>query len=586
VLQGRYRILSKIASGAMGVVYKGERMQLGRPVAVKFLHPWIAAQKAFRSRFETEAKAMSRLGHPHCVSVIDFGVDGAPYLVMDYVTGRTLRDVLAPDARVPAGRALHIVRQLLAGLGHAHAQGIVHRDLKPENLILTDEEGLDDHLRILDFGLAKLRDGPAMTAGMAVGTPSYMSPEQSGATGAIDARTDLYAVGVLLFELLAGRKPFESNHIGDLILMHRETPAPALRQFAPDANVSPELEAVVLKGMAKFQDDRFQSAAEFAAALDETPEGKVRAETPRAAASASALASASAQPPAASARPVGLPAPPPTGRPPQRPPEPTIVDTRTAVMRRHGLDLKSPGLSAPAAAADAADPSAAADKAAPGSRMVLDRRHLAAGIGLVGFVILAVVLGFFRKSSGDRAAAPGAPGSAGAISGAGAGPAKAAAPGVAAPSGGPRVAEAQRLAHNGQWEPALAILAEASREEPGNADVDYMAATINLEHHRSAEGLAAAHAAIHKNPTLKSDGDLIKAVIDSLASDKSYERSQSFLRGLGGAATPFLKEAARHHGNPKVRQRAAEILDGNGGGRSVFGSSSSRSSSSGSLFKR
>src|SRR6185312_3227670 len=129
-----YRILSKIASGAMGVVYRGERVQLGRPVAVKFLHPWIAAQKAFLGRFENEAKAMSRLAHPHCVSVIDFGVDGSPYLVMDFVTGRTLRDVML-QGPVAVARTMKIAQQLLSGLAHAHAQGIVHRDLKPENLI-------------------------------------------------------------------------------------------------------------------------------------------------------------------------------------------------------------------------------------------------------------------------------------------------------------------------------------------------------------------------------------------------------------------------------------------------------------------
>src|SRR4051794_26126147 len=243
----------------MGVVYRGERVGLGRPVAVKFLHPWIAAQKTFLSRFENEARAMSRLGHPNCVSVIDFGVEGGPYLVMDFVTGKTLRD--ASQGPQPPARALHIVRQLLAGMAHAHAQGIVHRDLKPENLILTDEAGLDDHLRILDFGLAKLRDGPAMTAGMAVGTPSYMSPEQTGADGAIDARTDLYAVGVVLFELLAGRKPFQSENVGELLLMHREQPPPLLRAAAPDAGLSQAIEDVVSKALSKFADDRYQTAA-------------------------------------------------------------------------------------------------------------------------------------------------------------------------------------------------------------------------------------------------------------------------------------------------------------------------------------
>ena len=152
----------------------------------------------------------------------------------------------------------------------------MHRDLKPENLILTDEAGLPDHLRILDFGLAKLRDGPATTTGLAIGTPSYMSPEQGGADGATDARSDLYSVGVLLFELVTGRKPFESANIGDVIFMHRETAAPRVRALAPEAGLSAELEAVIWKAMAKRQGDRFQSAAELADALDGTPEGSAR----------------------------------------------------------------------------------------------------------------------------------------------------------------------------------------------------------------------------------------------------------------------------------------------------------------------
>src|SRR4051794_31049830 len=257
----------------MGVVYRGERVQLGRAVAVKFLHPWIAAQKTFLSRFENEAKAMSRLLHPHCVSVIDFGVEGSPYLVMDYVTGRTLRDVML-EGRLSPGRAMRLSQHLLAGLAHAHEQGIVHRDLKPENLILSEEAGLKEHLRILDFGLAKLRDGPQMTAGMAVGTPSYMSPEQSGAEGTIDARTDLYTVGIVLFEMFTGRKPFQSENVGEVILMQRETAPPKLRAVTPESRYSVELEALLDKAMSKVPEDRFQSAAELAAALAATPEGK------------------------------------------------------------------------------------------------------------------------------------------------------------------------------------------------------------------------------------------------------------------------------------------------------------------------
>src|SRR5688572_3555764 len=132
-LQGRYKILQRLAAGGMGVVYRGERLMLERPVAIKFLHHWYAADKRFLRRFDVEARAMSRLTHPHCVSVIDFGVEGAPYLVMEFVTGRTLREVMNTE-RLSVPRALRMARQLLAGVAHAHAQGIIHRDIKPDNV--------------------------------------------------------------------------------------------------------------------------------------------------------------------------------------------------------------------------------------------------------------------------------------------------------------------------------------------------------------------------------------------------------------------------------------------------------------------
>ncbi len=611
-MQGRYRILSKIAAGAMGVVYRGERVQLARPVAVKFLHPWIAAQKTFLSRFENEARAMSRLGHPNCVSVIDFGVEGGPYLVMDFVTGKTLRDAVHGQGPQPPARALHIVRQLLAGLAHAHAQGIVHRDLKPDNLILTDEAGLADHLRILDFGLAKLRDGPAMTAGMAVGTPSYMSPEQTGAAGTVDARSDVYSVGVLLFELLAGRKPFEAQQIGELILMHRESPPPSVRALAPAAGISPALEAVVLKALSKRQEDRPQSAAEMAAALDATPEGGARAEAPASAPVSPAPAAAPPAPAMAAApRSSGLPLPPTTGRPP-RAPEPTIVETATAIMRRHDLPVAPVAAAAAPPLADQTTVDAVAAGASPAAEgapsasagaapekgngsIVLDRRLVAVAAGALACVVIAIVLGVVRHRgpgptetarATDPAAATAPVALPASASGSGAAAASPPAPGTPGPAGN-RVEEARRLRHNGQWEQALAVLADARRESPQDADVDYLLADIYLEHHRPLEGLASAQSAIRKNPELKHDGDLVNAVIESLASDKTYDRSQAFLHGLGPAATPFLKEAAHRNPSTKVRERAAEVLQGagagGGGARSAFGSSQHSSSS---LFHR
>jgi tetratricopeptide (TPR) repeat protein len=162
--------------------------------------------------------------------------------------------------------------------------------------------------------------------------------------------------------------------------------------------------------------------------------------------------------------------------------------------------------------------------------------------------------------------------------GEGAGPV-ASATSAAAGAPGARVEEARRLRHNGEWEQALAVLNRARREEPADADVDYLLADIYLEHHRPLEGLAAAQSAVRKNPALKGDADLVNAVIQSLASDKTYDRSQAFLRGLGSAATPLVKEAAQHHDSAKVRQRAAEVLQGSGGTRSAFGSTPKSSSS-------
>src|SRR5262245_3941783 len=157
VLQGRYLILAPIAEGSMGTVYRAERVQLGRQVAVKFLHPGLARDANLVKRFDVEARAMSRLAHPNCVSVIDFGVADVPYVVIDLLHGRSLRDVLI-EGPVAVPRALRVMRQLLSALAHAHAQGIVHRDIKPENILIEEGPGLVDHVRVLDFGLAKLVD--------------------------------------------------------------------------------------------------------------------------------------------------------------------------------------------------------------------------------------------------------------------------------------------------------------------------------------------------------------------------------------------------------------------------------------------
>lgn len=269
ILDNRYRVVEELGVGGMGIVYRGERLQLGRHVAIKFLHTSVAQDKDLLARFEREAKAMSRLGHPHCVSVIDFGVSDAPYIVMDYVTGKNLRDTMDAGS-VGVARSLHIMRQTLAGLAHAHGHGIVHRDVKPRNIMLTEATGTGDHVRILDFGLAKLRGEGSVSAGrtgMVLGTPSYMSPEQARGMPA-DATTDVYSAGVLLFELLTGRKPFVADGPLKLLRMHCDAPIPRLGDIDTDEATTNALNRIVTKAMAKHTVSRYATAMEFADALE------------------------------------------------------------------------------------------------------------------------------------------------------------------------------------------------------------------------------------------------------------------------------------------------------------------------------
>ncbi len=267
VLDHRYRVIERVAEGAMGVVYRAERVKLGRIVAVKVLHESLPSELASRKRFEIEAMAMARLEHPHCAAVLDIGLhDGKPFVVMDFVSGETLKATIA-QGPMPAARALEIMRQVLSGLAHAHELGIIHRDIKPANIVLSQKAGLGDHVKILDFGLARIaEDGANLTVGLAVGTPSYMAPEQCNG-GAIDARTDVYACGVVLFELLTGTKPFISaaDDPIELVRMHLSAQPPRLASLVPE--IDERLEPIVAKALAKAAADRFASAAEFAAAL-------------------------------------------------------------------------------------------------------------------------------------------------------------------------------------------------------------------------------------------------------------------------------------------------------------------------------
>jgi len=281
LVDGRYKITELMAAGSMGSVYKAERVPVGKLVAIKFLHSSFAHDAEFQARFERETRVMSKLNHPNCVSVLDFGVwENNPYLVMDFVDGTTLRHRLDQGLMSPY-EALALARQILSGLAHAHAQEVFHRDIKPANIMISEEIGHGERVRILDFGLARLQGNVGRDAtqiNMVVGTPNYMAPEQTVPGGVIDARTDLYAVGVVLYEMIVGERPFHAEDTLQLLGMHRGAPIPRLENVLKKKRlelIPKGTQELIDRAMAKSPDARYQSAIEFAEAIDEVIEGKL-----------------------------------------------------------------------------------------------------------------------------------------------------------------------------------------------------------------------------------------------------------------------------------------------------------------------
>jgi serine/threonine-protein kinase len=271
-LPGGYHILDLISVGGMGRVYRAEQSALGRTVAVKIIHPHLLSDENSALRFITEARAASQLNHPNSIAVFDFGRtdDGQPYLVMEFLRGKDLARVSYEEGPLGFSRIVDVLRQTLAALSEAHDLGIVHRDLKPENIILEPLRRGGDFVKVVDFGLAKLRadaQAPSVTSpGIVCGTPDYMAPEQ-GRGDPIDGRSDLYAMGVILFQLLTGRLPFEADSPTQVVMMHMTIPVPDPRQVAPERNIPEPLVQVVNKALAKDAKKRYQDAIEFADAL-------------------------------------------------------------------------------------------------------------------------------------------------------------------------------------------------------------------------------------------------------------------------------------------------------------------------------
>ncbi|MBV8760608.1 MAG: protein kinase [Deltaproteobacteria bacterium] len=582
VLDGRYKVISPISEGAMGSVYRGERVKLGRAVAIKVMHEALPDELASRQRFEREAKLMAMLEHPHCVSVIDFGVhDDKPFLVMELVRGTSLQQILDKDHRIELPRTAAILKQVLSGLAHAHEIGIIHRDIKPANIMVTEQTGIGEQVRILDFGLARLTEGSTkLTTGIVVGTPNYMAPEQCKG-GNLDGRTDLYACGVMLFEMLTGRKPFLADDPITVVRKHISEPPPRLADIAPGMDFG-DLEAVVAKALAKDAKDRFADATAMAAAIDSAlkkgaaqvfaravpqamtgPGSAPQVATPSGWTVPSAFVTpitepSSPMPPqdslsiAQQTAPLPPPAPSPPPAAPFAPP-PTPPRDPSAPHEPAFTAAPAPVLAEPSAPVPA-EPSASgrAERTAPVRAprgLPLSRKQLAiAGGGLLALIVVIAVVASGHKGSKPAVTPPIVQGSAGSA---------AADDPVAA-----ALAHATELAQAGDPEAALQSLVRARKQNPESAALAVAAGKLYFNKLWWTDGIKSFRDAIKLDPSLRSDPELIKTVLRGFNTTPDVDdRIESFLReDLGETARPYLEETAKSHPNKQIRARAAAEL--------------------------
>ncbi|MCU0663601.1 MAG: protein kinase [Myxococcota bacterium] len=532
VLGGRYRVTERLAEGGMGVVYKGERVELGRPVAIKFLLQPFTDDPQFTARFMREAKTMSQLSHPNCVSVIDFGVEDVPYIVMDFVTGKTLREIL-DEGPLHVGRALNIVKQLLASLAHAHNQGVVHRDIKPDNMMLSEATGMGDHVRIFDFGLAKLLDaGPEANftaTNMAMGTPNYMAPEQSQGNP-VDARSDLYASGVVLFELLADCKPFYDENPFRVMQMHRDKPPPTLAVASGGKAFSTELEAVVARALAKEPDERFQSAKEFVDALLAVPEGQISS---------------------------GITA--------QDVPT-VLVTTATAPLRRSAMTATAliavvgvlalivwliVGIERHNLAPSLVTLNDTPKKDKPGFKLpsfpFMTKTEQPQGDNADGQKKTGLA-GLFGLREGCMAENDSAADSDPELIEEG------------EPLDSQSLAEVRELLAAGKADEAIAALRTLRRNSPNSALYPYMLGEAFFEKAWFKDSMDLYREAIRLNPGLRRKKTLNENLIAMLGAEKSHSKARTFiLRHIGRPALPYLKRAAQNDPNRVIRKRASSI---------------------------
>ncbi|MCC6977374.1 MAG: serine/threonine protein kinase [Candidatus Melainabacteria bacterium] len=276
VLAGHYEILEVLGQGGMGVVYRGKHSLMERIVAIKMLLSQLISDTNSVKRFQQESKAAARLKHPHIIDVYDFGISpaGQPYIVMEFLEGTPLSDLIKKEGQIGVERSIKLISQACDALDHAHKQGVVHRDLKPSNIVLTQYDEEKDYVKVVDFGVAKLieagnnNEGQRLTqAGEVCGSPVYMSPEQCMGQD-LDARSDIYSMGIVLYETLTGKLPILGKTMVDTMSKHISEPPVPFNEARPDLYIPERLEWVVLKAMAKDPAQRHQTMEEFKLDLD------------------------------------------------------------------------------------------------------------------------------------------------------------------------------------------------------------------------------------------------------------------------------------------------------------------------------
>lgn len=271
VLDGRYQIEKVLGEGGMGLVYKARHVTLNKPLAIKVLKAEVSKDQEIVARFRQEAQSATSIGNHHIIDISDFGVlqDGSTYFVMEFLDGISLTSAVEPGKPLQPARTIHIAKQLCRALGAAHDIGIVHRDLKPDNVYLIERGGDKDFVKVLDFGIAKVGGAKSKLTqvGQVFGTPHYMSPEQCAGTS-VDKRTDIYALGVIMYEMASSRVPFDADNLMGILTKHLYEEPIKPHELPPPVEVPAALEAIIMKCLAKKADVRYQSMQEVLADLE------------------------------------------------------------------------------------------------------------------------------------------------------------------------------------------------------------------------------------------------------------------------------------------------------------------------------